>query len=271
MSGASRVSEAELHAFVDGQLGDERALAVAVWLAESPRDGLRVDGWRMQNDAIQRAFPAPARERATLAFRAIDSDAPLTMPSTPAIEDYRARRRRRRTMALVAAFVAGAFAASALALFAHRMTTRPIPSDPIFVEVTTVSDEFARRAVEAWRTYARDPARPVEVDARDMAGLTKWLKERTGLAQPPVIVAARLIGARVLPAHGGNAAFLLYRLASGDPVVLLAEPGARSPGAYRSGDVSARAWSRDSFDYAIAGAVPDARLAALAAELAGPR
>ena len=61
------------------------------------------------------------------------------------------------------------------------------------------------------------------------------------------------------------------RAASGDPVGLLAERGARSPGAYRSGDVSARAWSRDSFDYAIAGAVPDARLAALAAELAGPR
>ncbi|MCB1536750.1 MAG: hypothetical protein KDJ44_19090, partial [Rhodoblastus sp.] len=75
----------------------------------------------------------------------------------------------------------------------------------------------------------------------------------------------------VMPAHGGNAAFLLYRLASGDPIVWIGQPGARSPGAYKSGEVSARAWSRDSFDYAIAGAVPEARLAAIAAELAGQR
>ncbi|MCB1540342.1 MAG: anti-sigma factor [Rhodoblastus sp.] len=271
MTGASRVSEAELHAFVDGQLSDERALAVAVWLAENPRDGVRVDGWRAQNDAIQRAFPPPARERVTLAFRASETDAPLTLPSTPAIEDFRMRRRRRRTLSMVVTFVAGALAAGALALFVERMTARPIPTDPIFVEVATVSDEFARRAVEAWRTYARDPARPVEVDARDMAGLTKWLKERTGLARPPVIAAARLLGGRVLPAHGENAAFLLYRLNSGDLVALLAEPGARSPGAYSASGVSARAWSLGGFDYALAGAAPGNRLDAIVAELGGPR
>jgi len=271
MTGASRVSEAELHAFVDGQLSDERALAVAVWLAERPRDGLRVDGWRIQNEAIQRAFPTPARERATLAFRAPEAEAPLTIPPTPAIEDYRVRRRRRHTLSVVAAFGAGALAAGAMAVLVQRLTARPVPSDPIFVEVATVSDEFARRAVEAWRTYARDTVHPVEVDARDMAGLTKWLKDRTGLSRPPAIASARLLGGRVLPSHGENAAFLLYRLASGDLVALLAEPGARNPGAYGSGGLSARAWSLEGFDYALAGAVPAFRLNEIVAELGGPR
>jgi len=222
MTGASRVSEAELHAFVDGQLSDERALAVAVWLAEHPRDGLRVDGWRTQNESIQRAFPPPARERATLAFRAPDSDAPLTMPPTPAIEDYRAKRRRRQTLSLVAAFAAGALAAGAMAVGAHRMTARPALSEPIFLETPAPVDEFARRAAEAWRTYAQDPLHPVEVEARDLAGLAKWLKDRTGLERPPSIAEARLLGGRVLPARGKNAAFLLYRLATGDLLALLA-------------------------------------------------
>lgn len=270
MTGGSRVSEAELHAFVDGQLSDERALAVAVWLAEHPRDGLRVDGWRMQNDAIQRAFPAPARERVTLAFRAPESDAPLTMPATPAIEVYRARRRRRHTLSLVAAFAAGALAAGAMAVGAHRMTARPANPEPIFADITTASDEFARRAVEAWQTYAQDNGRPVEVEARDMAALAKWLKDRTKLERPPAIGDARLIGGRVLPGHGENAAFLLYRLGSGDLVALLAEPGAHSPGAYAANGLAARSWSRDGFDYAVAGAVPERRLDSLAMELGRP-
>ncbi len=271
MTGGARVSEAELHAFVDGQLSEERSLAVAVWLAEHPRDGLRVDGWRAQTDSIQRAFPPPARERVTLAFRAPESDAPLTMPETPAIESYRAKRRRRQTLAVVAAFAAGAIAAGAMAVGAHRMTARPSLAEPIFAEIATASDEFARRAVEAWRAYAEDAARPVEVDSRDMAALTKWLKERTGLERPPVIAEARLLGGRVLPAHSENAAFLLYRLASGDLVALLAERGASAPGAYATGGLAARAWSRDGFDYALAGPVPELRLEALASGLGRPR
>lgn len=270
MTGASRVSEAELHAFVDGQLSDERALAVAVWLAEHPRDGLKVDGWRSQNEAIQRAFPRPARERVTLAFRAPDSDAPLTMPDTPAIEDYRARRRRRHTLSLAAAFAIGALVAGAMALGVRRIAVHSAGSEPVFADVVTASDEFARRAVEAWRAYAQDPLHPVEVEARDTAALARWLKDRTGLARMPVIAEAKLVGGRVLPGHGGNAAFLLYRLASGDAVVLLAEPGARVPGAYSAGGLAARAWSQDGVDYALAGAIPERRLDSIAAELGRP-
>ncbi len=270
MNGASRVSEAELHAFVDGQLSDERALAVAVWLAEHPRDGMKVDGWRAQNDAIQRAFPTPARERMTLAFRAPESDAPLTMPATPAIEDYRARRRRRHTLSLAAAFAIGALVAGAMALGVRRVAVHSASTEPVFAEVATAADEFARRAVEAWQTYAQDPLHPVEVDASDPAGLAKWLRERTGLLRLPAIPEARLIGGRVLPAHGENAAFLLYRLASGEFVALLAEPGARNPGAFAGAGVSARAWSADGFDYALAGALPERRLESIAAGLGRP-
>ena len=265
-----RVSEAELHAFVDGQLSDERSLAVAVWLAEHSRDGLRVDGWRSQNEAIQRAFPAPARERVTLAFRAAEAEGPLTLPPTPAIDIYRARRRRRHTLSLGFAFAAGAAAAAALAVGAQRMTARPANPPTILAVVAPTADDFARRAVEAWRTYVRD-ARPVEVDARDWAGLTKWLKDRTGLERPPVMMEASLVGGRILPAREGASAFLLYRLSTGDLVALLAETGASGAGNYASAGVTARAWSRDGFDYALAGALPERRLDAIAADLGRAR
>ena len=267
MTGASRVSEAELHAFVDGQLSDERSLAVAVFLAEHPRDGLRVDGWRGQNEAIQRAFPPPARERVTLAFRAPESDAPLTLPPAPTIDAYRAKRRRRYTVSLAFAFTAGAAAAAAMAISLQRLTPQPAPRGAIIAELAPAQDDLARRAVEAWRTYARDPARPVEVEAKDLAGLTRWLKERTGLERPPLLAEGTLVGGRVLPARDGAAAFLLYRLASGELVGLLAEAGAAGAGAYSASGVTARAWSREGFDYALAGALPERRLDAIAAQL----
>lgn len=263
MTGASRVSEAELHAFVDGQLSDERALAVAVWLAENPRDGLRVDGWRGQTEAIQRAFPAPVRERVTLAFRAPEGDGPLTMPAAPAIDVYRARRRRRHTLSLTLAFTAGALLAGGMALGLRRMAAPSTQHEPIFADLAAPSDEFARRAMDAWRTYAKDPVHPVEAPAGDMAALTKWLKDRTGLERPPMIADARLLGGRVLPGHGANTAFLLYRLKSGELVGLLAEPGSRAPGAYAAAGLSAQAWSRDGFDFALAGPIPGRDLDAL--------
>ncbi|MFV0280877.1 MAG: anti-sigma factor family protein [Rhodoblastus sp.] len=288
MTRASRVSDAELHAFVDGQLNDERALAIAVWLAEHPRDGQRVDGWRAHNEAIQRAFPPLARERIALAFRAAESDAPLKLPITPAIEAYRANRRRRRNLSLILAFVAGALAAILLTTVYLKTAGTSAPNQ-IFASLIAASDNsgrrardenptarmadeiFAHRAAAAWRTYAQDTLHPVEVEARDMAGLTKWLKARTGLENPPALADARLIGGRVLPGQGQNAAFLLYRLASGEFVALLAERGASGADDYADVGVFVRSWTRGGFRYALAGALPERRIAALAGELEAPR
>lgn len=57
MKGGSRnyVSSAELHGFVDGELGREQEKRVLRYLSGSPEDAARVEIWRSQNEAL-RAF-----------------------------------------------------------------------------------------------------------------------------------------------------------------------------------------------------------------------
>src|SRR3954451_8170651 len=63
----SPATEAELHAYVDGELPADRREAVASWLAEHPGDAATVVAWRSQAEAIRARYgatvdePVPAR------------------------------------------------------------------------------------------------------------------------------------------------------------------------------------------------------------------
>src|SRR6516162_6416183 len=52
-----RVTEAELHAYTDGELDHGRQDAVRCHLAAFPADAARVENWRGQNETIRSAFP----------------------------------------------------------------------------------------------------------------------------------------------------------------------------------------------------------------------
>ncbi len=56
------VTEDELHAYVDGQLADDRRAAVEQWLAEHAEDAARVAAWRAQADAMRARYGAIADE-----------------------------------------------------------------------------------------------------------------------------------------------------------------------------------------------------------------
>jgi hypothetical protein len=56
------VTEDELHAYVDGQLADDRRGAVEQWLAEHAEDAARVAAWRAQADAMRARYGAIADE-----------------------------------------------------------------------------------------------------------------------------------------------------------------------------------------------------------------
>ena len=47
------ILEAELHAYVDGELPADRRKAVEAWLALHPDDAARVDAWRRQAEEIR--------------------------------------------------------------------------------------------------------------------------------------------------------------------------------------------------------------------------
>lgn len=256
MKGAARVSEAELHAFADGQLSEERALTIAVWLADNPFETARIEKWRAQNEALRRAFPPPERDRPTLAVRASAPESPPIQPTASALGAYRARQRRRRAWSLGAAFALGAATAAAITAASLRTLTTPEPPQRVaVVEIAPAPDNLAARAADAWRTYAQDSAHPIEIDGRDPKNLLGRLHERTGLDRLPAIAHARLLGGRVLPARGHNAAFLLYQTEKGEKLALMAEQngGVTSPAPVGASDIRALTWSEGGFDFALVG------------------
>ncbi|HYY38717.1 MAG TPA: anti-sigma factor, partial [Xanthobacteraceae bacterium] len=60
MDGDPRVTEEELHAYVDGELAADRQRTVEAWLASHPEDAARVAQWRAQAEAIRARFGALA-------------------------------------------------------------------------------------------------------------------------------------------------------------------------------------------------------------------
>ena len=63
----SPVTEDELHAYVDGELADDRRDAVEAWLATHADDAARVAAWQAQAERIKARYggvidePVPAR------------------------------------------------------------------------------------------------------------------------------------------------------------------------------------------------------------------
>ena len=58
----SPVMDAELHAFVDGELAVDRRAAVEAWLATHPDDAARVAAWRAQADLIRARYAGVPQE-----------------------------------------------------------------------------------------------------------------------------------------------------------------------------------------------------------------
>ena len=58
----SPVTEEELHAFVDGELPDDRKEAVSAWLASHDDQAALVGAWRAQADSIRARYGAVVNE-----------------------------------------------------------------------------------------------------------------------------------------------------------------------------------------------------------------
>ncbi|MFO1114817.1 MAG: hypothetical protein U1E28_03985 [Beijerinckiaceae bacterium] len=267
MKAQDRVSDAELHAFVDGQLADQRAREVAAWLGEHATEAQRVGGWRAQNDAIRRAFPPLPRERIAAPLREAPQPAPAAGRGAPSLVDYRTRLRRRRAIALSVAFAFGALATIVLGAMAQKLAFPPTP-EPARVEIVHAGHGIGTLAASSWRAYAQDRAHPVEVSARDRAALSAWIAERTGLAPLPETPGLRLVGGRVVPGHAAPAAFLLYETGEGERIVLVAEAAGAEPlgpAPEAGAGVAALVWKSGGFVFGLAGSISRARMESLAA------
>jgi anti-sigma factor RsiW len=274
--GQDPVTEADLHAFLDEEIGAERRAKVVEHLEEKPLDAALVDTWRAQNEALRNAFARIAREPVPLS---LSLSQPLTVRAaavpinTRRLDLARAARQRRVAIVSAIAFLAGSIAAATGAIVVQHLPSLFRPEQGIS---TTVGRRVASRAAAMYRTFANDRTRPVEVPASQKAELGRWLSERTGLSLLPDFSSEglKLVGGRVTPGEFGPAGFLIYEMQAGERIGVFLEraPEDSSAESLRPtpGDRNTSLYGREKGTYwAIIGSLGDERWKQVAQHLVG--
>lgn len=188
------VTEADLHAYVDGVLPAESAAQIEAYLAEHPEDAARIASYCEQTAALHRAFdpildePLPQR---------------LEVPRPVWV----------RTVLRYAAVVAWLTLGGVAGWHLHEYRARGL------VEATT----WARRAAVAHVVYSPEKRHAVEVGAAEEAHLVRWLSKRLGASvKAPHLgdVGYSLVGGRLLPGDRGPIAQFMYQDGKGQRLTL---------------------------------------------------
>jgi anti-sigma factor RsiW len=245
------VTEAELHAYFDGELSPERRRAVEAYLAHHPGDADRLESYRGHDMLIRRAYRSLAER-------------PLSARLLRAVTHRAAPRLRGwwRALAGTAAGVALLVVGAASGWYGHEL----------LVPASLRGDSLVADAAAAHLVYAVEVRHPVEVPASEQAHLATWLGRR--LAAPLQIPdlsesGYELVGGRLLPAASGQpAAQLMYQDGAGGRVTLYARtiPGAEQTAFSfaREGDLSALSWRDGDVAWVLVGDRPRAELFELA-------
>jgi anti-sigma factor RsiW len=219
------VTEADLHGFLDEEIGPERRAKVAEHLEQKPLDAALIDTWRTQNEMVRGAFTRIAREPIPLSLslsQPLTARAAAVPINTRRLDLARAARQRRVAIASAIAFLAGSIAVATGAIIVqHLPSFFGLDASPSI----TVGRRVAMRAAAMYRTFANDRTRPVEISAAQKPELGRWLSERTGLSLIPDFSAEglKLVGGRVTPGEFGAAGFLLYETATGERIGVFME------------------------------------------------
>jgi anti-sigma factor RsiW len=226
--------EAELHAYVDGELPPERGAAVEAWLAAHPDDAARVAAWRAQADLIRARYDGIAQE-------AIPARLDLNR-----LSKVERRWSRLAVAAIVVAFVLGGVAG----WFGRETWAGSVSSLRV----------FATDAIDAHKLYVVEVRHPVEVAGSEEAHLVQWLSKRLGYdVRAPNLsaIGLKLVGGRLLPGVGGaGAALLMYEGPSGERFTIYCARSGAPETALRyqvAGSVAAFYWVDDKKGYVVAG------------------
>jgi anti-sigma factor RsiW len=207
MNPAPPITEADLHAWVDGQLSGERAREIEAYLSTRPDAAERLEAYRAQKRELHALFDPvldePLPERVLAAAR------------PPA------RSRARAVAAAVAiALVGGAAGWVLRGSIAPEEERAANASSPL---ARLPAGDFAQRAAVAHAVYSPDVRRAVEVSAAQEDQLVAWLSKRMGTPMKPPHLQAlgySLEGGRLLPGGRGPVAQFMYHDEAGARLTL---------------------------------------------------
>ena len=251
----AEMNEAELQAFVDGQLPAERCRAVLAYLGRHPEDLKRLADYAGHKDAIRRRL-----EEVDLV-----ADDPATVELRRALAARLNRPHYSRWLGQAATRPAVAAGWSSHGLYQTYLQNR-IP-------------ELVIKAAEAHAVFGADQRRPVELTAASSEEMASWFSSRLGEpVEIPVLatLGLRLVGGRLLTADDRPMAQLIYEDATGHRLTLCLSSEPLEVGQeielVEVGDLTAGYWQDGDLTYALVGETPDEQLVAIASELgaAGP-
>jgi anti-sigma factor RsiW len=246
----NRPSEADLHAYIDGQLSHDRRVHVEAYLRAHPQEAQRMEDYRRLGDRLHALL-----------------DGALSEPVPHRLSRRPARRRSQLWPILIAR---AQIAASAIALAVGIMFGW-LARD--FVTARgALTTSLVQNAVGAHAVFTTDEGRPVEIEASSEEDLYRWLSKRLGQAiRAPNLSAMGygLLGGRLLPSEQGPAAQFMYQNAAGDRLTLfvarIAATGVDVPirAAHRE-PYRAFYWVDDDMACVLTGHVDDTTLATIA-------
>jgi anti-sigma factor RsiW len=245
MSEERRVTETELHAYLDGELDNAAREDVEAWLADHPEDAARLDGWRRQRETLRNLHqdvldaPLPAEMRAVLNRR------------VPGRDGNHLLRIAASVVLLLVGAAGGWFAKDAV---------MPRP---------TGAATFVHHAVGAHVVFTREKRHAVEAKAQEKH-LVRWLSNRVGRTlNPPVLKDAGydLVGGRLVADDGAPAAQFMYQDKSGQRLTVYVRSARNAKDtAFRvitERGVSAFYWVERPYAYALVGQVDRQKLISL--------
>lgn len=250
-----RPDDAQLSAWLDGELDAEAAARVESWVRDHPEDAQAVRLWAADRDALRARFDS-----------VIDEPVPERLLATV----RRGNRFDWRRLTAAAAMVAGG------AVLGAGMAWQWTPPEGVQIG----RPNWTHRAAVAHAVYAPEVRHPVEVFTAEGSAaeqrtqeehLTRWLTKR--LDMPVRIFDLRehgfsLVGGRLLPDAAGPSAQLMYQNGEGQRItVYLRKPEAGASTAFRfqrDGELGMFYWVEDGFGCALVGKLPRERLLAIA-------
>ncbi|MGE0797986.1 MAG: anti-sigma factor [Lautropia sp.] len=261
------VSDAELHAYLDGELSGERRRAVERLIADDPALDARLQAYRAQQRLLHDAFdpvldePVPARLLAAAA-----RENPLAgQPGVPAGPARPARpARTMRPLWRSAAAVALVIIGGLIGWTVRGHYPVPVVANPV--------ERLPRQAALAHAVFSPDVRRPVEVTAEHEDQLVTWLSRRLGTPVKPPKLGPQgfdLVGGRLLPGDSGPVAQFMYQDASGQRLTLYVThdmPDGRQT-AFRfaqQGALNVFYWVDGRFGYALSAGIGRDTLARIA-------
>ncbi|HSY27837.1 MAG TPA: anti-sigma factor, partial [Burkholderiaceae bacterium] len=251
------VTEADLHAYVDGLLPPSRRVDIEAYLAAHPKESGRVNAFRAQNAALHAQFD-----------HVLDEPLPNRLRGSTGLQ------RRDWWQRIVAGLLIAVISGSG----GWLLHTLPVADVPLTQNVAAdnAADQrsisLAHEAAIAHVVYSPDVRHPVEIGADQEEQLVAWLTKRMGSdVHPPKLgkLGYELIGGRLLPGQRGPVAQFMYHDLAGQRLTLYVstEQTHNKDTGFRfaqEGPVNVFYWIDGKFGYALSAGTDKGELARIA-------